>query len=567
MKANENIRTGISKGSLFFLVGLVLLVGTILSAGEALAALNGTYIINNAGGGDYASFGSARNDLVTVGVDGSVTFNVYDDGGTYVEGVTIASVIPGASASNYIRFKPASSGENVTIDAGGSNVVVQISGGASYVTFEGFHLTGSTAQPVAILSSDFNTIKMCTIDGYGGDTGLKITGGDNNVIQGNTIENNGGSIDKCIDLYNGADSNEIHNNNLYGGDTNGWGIRVQNNSDSNEISNNTIHDLNIGIYLYSDGGSNDNNIIFDNMIYGCYIGIGELGTATYSSNSTLTYFNSILSTRGFQGTYCTSPNIRNNIFSCSGDQASSDSAISLSNCSSVTSNYNDLWAPYGYIGYWNGTPYSTLATWRTASGGDANSISMSPQFASTTDLHIYSSSQCIDAATAISGYTYDWDGETRGSPPDIGADENPGGALFVDFVLFDAQALGRDVQITWTTAEEIEAAGFYLWRSEGAGEFEKITMDPIPAQGGPLFGADYTYLDSGLMIGQTYEYRLEAVNIYGQSQYEGPVAVTVGALCGAVISKTAGTMPLALVFLFVPALIGMAVKRRKIVHH
>ena len=540
--------------------------GGMAGRGAATGPLNGTYIINNGGSGDYSSFTAAVSDLNSYGVDGSVTFNVYDDGGHYNEQVTIGA-ITGASASNYIRFKPATSGESPVIDGQDTRSYGIYLNGGSYIEFWGIQVEDTINEGVYINgdAADNNTIKQCTLINVGSQTNaVRINAGDDNVIQGNAIKSEDYEA-YCITLQNSANSNEIHHNDLYGDGMSSLqiGIEINSSSDSNEISDNTIYDLHTGIFLNSYVTYTiDNTIISNNMIYGCYVGIIEIGTSTGSSNNTLTYYNSILSTRGFQGIYCSSPNIRNNIFSCSGDQASSDSAISLTNCSSVTADYNDLWAPYGYIGYWNGTPYSTLATWRTASGGDANSISSSPHYTSTTDLHLFSSSQCINAGVAISGYIYDFDGETRGSPPDIGADENPGGALFVDFVLFDAQAMGRDVLLTWSTSEEIDAAGFYLWRSEGAGEYEKITVDSIPAQGGPLFGADYTYLDPGLMVGQTYEYRLEAVNIYGQSQYEGPVSVTVGALCGVMAPGATGYVLFALAFLLVPALIVTTMKRR-----
>ncbi len=528
------------------------------SGGPLPSALNGTYTLG--GGEDYTSFSDAVSALETYGVDGSVTFLV--SGGTYSEQVSIGS-ITGASSSNYIRFQEAT-GENVTID-GGSSTAITISGG-SYIEFWGFNVT-TTATGVSISgdASDNNMIKQCAIDA--GSTAINIYEGDNNIIQGNQI------IDSRITISQRANSNTINNNELDGGGVVTSGIYMYEGCDDNIISNNTIHNCTRGIYIESqtDATHQDDNVIFNNMIYDCALGIFEahINPGSGYNNNTLFYYNSILASSGFYAYLSNSPDIRNNIFSSAGTQP--EYAIWLYDCTGVTSNYNDLWAPYGYIGRWASSSYSTLATWRTASGGDANSISKSPHFASTTDLHINSSSQCIEAGVVISGsqYQYDFDGEVRdgyskrGTLPDIGADENPGTTpLFVDFVLFDAQALGRDVQITWTTAEEIEAAGFYLWRSDGAGEYEKITVDPIPAQGGPLFGADYTYVDQDLMIGQTYEYRLEAVNIYGQSQYEGPVSVTVGALCGAMVPDATGYVLFALAFLLAPALIVTAVKKR-----
>ena len=71
----------------------------------------------------------------------------------------------------------------------------------------------------------------------------------------------------------------------------------------------------------------------------------------------------------------------------------------------------------------------SLANWQTATGNDASSISADPQFTSTTNLHIsrivpdtLSPVENIVGAT-IGAIATDFDGDTRGNPPDIGADE------------------------------------------------------------------------------------------------------------------------------------------------
>jgi hypothetical protein len=74
-----------------------------------------------------------------------------------------------------------------------------------------------------------------------------------------------------------------------------------------------------------------------------------------------------------------------------------------------SSNYNDLYATGtdGVVGLFNSTIQTTLADWRTATGQDANSISVDPQFinpngnAATGDLHISSFSPCVGAGLTL----------------------------------------------------------------------------------------------------------------------------------------------------------------------
>ena len=343
----------------------------------------------------------------------------------------------------------------------------------------------------------------------------------------------------------------------------------------NVISNNLIHGFVDGVRWGWDSypsPSAVDNVFHNNMIYDSETGFDQDGSGTLVMTNTQYYFNSVYAERPIYLDYATTANIRNNIFFCSGTTGAGDSAVNIENSTGVTSDYNDLWAPNGYIGYWNGTPQATLAGWRTASGGDANSISRNPSFVSSTDLHINSSSWCVDAGVVVTGsqYQYDIDGEVRdgyvdrGTDPDMGADENGGGTpLFVDFVLFEAEAQARTILLTWTTAEEIDTAGFTLWRRvAGIGDFEPITADLIPSQGGPLSGATYNYLDQTVSGGQTYEYELEALDIYGGSQTEGPVSVTLEAVCGATAQGTHGGLLLALLLLSMPVFIVSTVKRR-----
>ncbi|MEO6253340.1 MAG: T9SS type A sorting domain-containing protein [Ferruginibacter sp.] len=94
--------------------------------------------------------------------------------------------------------------------------------------------------------------------------------------------------------------------------------------------------------------------------------------------------------------------------------------------SNWSSNYNDLYSsdPLN-IGYWNATGYD-FANWKTTSGGDANSVSVLPNFVSTTDLHLVPATNCrLDGyGIPIAGITTDYDNQARDAgAPDMGADE------------------------------------------------------------------------------------------------------------------------------------------------
>ncbi|MCX5887739.1 MAG: hypothetical protein NT096_17855 [Proteobacteria bacterium] len=87
---------------------------------------------------------------------------------------------------------------------------------------------------------------------------------------------------------------------------------------------------------------------------------------------------------------------------------------------------------------------------------------------------------------------------------------------------FTATSSDRKVILEWTTASEIDNAGFNLYRAESAnGEYIKINFSLIPAQGSGISGATYQFIDEDVINRRTYYYKLEDIDIYGKSTFHG----------------------------------------------
>ncbi|NIN69877.1 MAG: hypothetical protein GTO63_35390, partial [Anaerolineae bacterium] len=86
---------------------------------------------------------------------------------------------------------------------------------------------------------------------------------------------------------------------------------------------------------------------------------------------------------------------------------------------------------------------------------------------------------------------------------------NPGPPTAIELSSFTAEAGADSVTLAWETAAEIDNEGFNLWRAEAAdGPYTQINPSLIPAQGSPDTGASYEYIDTGVVKGVTYYYKL-----------------------------------------------------------
>jgi hypothetical protein len=92
---------------------------------------------------------------------------------------------------------------------------------------------------------------------------------------------------------------------------------------------------------------------------------------------------------------------------------------------------------------------------------------------------------------------------------------------------FTAEVENEGIIITWITETEPNSAGFNIFRSRQENdEYIKTNPSMIPSQGNTTTGASYTYIDKPEQGGVFY-YKLEDINLQGESIFYDPVCVSV----------------------------------------
>jgi hypothetical protein len=100
-------------------------------------------------------------------------------------------------------------------------------------------------------------------------------------------------------------------------------------------------------------------------------------------------------------------------------------------------------------------------------------------------------------------------------------------ATLINLTSFTATPKFSKVIIQWSTETEIDNAGFNLYRAESEdGAYIKINASLIPAQGSSTQGAAYVFTDRNVQNRKTYFYKLEDIDLNGQSTMHGPVNTT-----------------------------------------
>ncbi len=85
------------------------------------------------------------------------------------------------------------------------------------------------------------------------------------------------------------------------------------------------------------------------------------------------------------------------------------------------------------------------------------------------------------------------------------------------------------VVVEWSTATELDTAGFNLYRAESPdGPFDQANVTLIPSSPDPLTGGEYAFTDTSVAPGITYFYQLEEVEYNGATQRFDPIQVDAG---------------------------------------
>ncbi|MBN1424587.1 T9SS type A sorting domain-containing protein [Candidatus Fermentibacteria bacterium] len=106
---------------------------------------------------------------------------------------------------------------------------------------------------------------------------------------------------------------------------------------------------------------------------------------------------------------------------------------------------------------------------------------------------------------------------------------NAGGAVPVDLASFSASATPAEVQLTWSTASELNNLGFNILRGLGSGELTTVSTEMISGAGTASTPHTYSFVDRTVSQGMTYRYWLEQVDFEGTTAMHGPVTVLVPA--------------------------------------
>ncbi|MFN7313851.1 MAG: fibronectin type III domain-containing protein [Bacteroidota bacterium] len=230
-------------------------------------------------------------------------------------------------------------------------------------------------------------------------------------------------------------------------------------------------------------------------------------------------------------------------------------AIGLSGFNSFTANHNC----YFRLGNGTGiaevasTVYDTITLWRNASGGDAASGVVNPNFvnpsgnAQTLDLHVFGTTPIESNGTLITDVTVDFDGQNRStlSPVDIGADAG----LFTPTLLpvkwnsFDVVKINNQlVSVNFSVASQTNNKWFFIERSLDGNTFNKVGQIEGAVNSNVLM--KYSFNDDISDISQGYVYyRVKQVDLDGSTSTTEIKSVLIGQDASQMLSISAYPNP------------------------
>ncbi len=441
---------------------------TVVPSGDTAAVTTTDYLIAQDGSGDFLSFNEAVTFLVNHGVSGRVNMNVAD--GTYNEQVLIPP-ITGTSEVNRVTFQSVSGDSTAVVLTWSAdstdNYTLKLDNDAKYFTFRDLTLQAEDTAYGRVLDMRWCSNHYFHNNRFSGvindntndsDLSTTVVNGDNIdsvSFENNFIENGSHGIHINEGIRNVISKNIFNNQRFKSLQvTNQEGILIVGNSiDHNEspyaivvdanysiIINNVIKSQNSdyarGIFISGDGldesgeypvkGHLANNFIYLNSSQNRGIRADELND--YGIYHNTVYISNTSSTDNVYcldlSNTCSAIDISNNIFANDSDGGA---PYLFHTTTGFTSDFNDLYSSGAVAAYLdsNGdqTDFDDLAAWQSFSGGDANSISVKPNFETEGDFRILNP-EMDNAGTPIAEVITDIEGDPRdATAPDMGADE------------------------------------------------------------------------------------------------------------------------------------------------
>jgi hypothetical protein len=190
--------------------------------------------------------------------------------------------------------------------------------------------------------------------------------------------------------------------------------------------------------------------------------------------------------------------------------------------------------PWTHMAQQTDTQWHLFRTYRVTQGATSVAgfqIDYSPVETDTADVPIIYLPAFLMSYGSGNQFVVDWIRLRQycGADPEVtvGPEELP---TAVTLLSLTAEPGIREITITWETATELDNLGFNLYRADSAdGPWTQLNASLIRSlvpPGSPV-GAVYGYEDSTIRAGITYYYRLEAVDVYGQGEFHGPVSATL----------------------------------------
>ncbi|HPI85215.1 MAG TPA: hypothetical protein PLR01_02495 [Bacteroidales bacterium] len=403
------------------------------SSSTALIKLNGTQNLiidgSNSGG---TSRDMTLNNTVASGTTAVVWIGSLGAGmgasNNVVKNCVIANGYNGSTS--YGIFIGAASGIGTT---GPDNHNVTIMNNAISKAYYGIYAGGVTTGLFNNLTIADNILGAAVSTDYIGYYAIYLNGANAPLVKGNEIYNmiTSSSTSQTGIWLNGdipnavIDGNKIHD--LQNNNTGGWGafgINVNAASVTGAlIQNNVIYNINTINYSASSTTFNPfgirlvagaNHKIYHNTVHLTGTQFNS-GTAGSLSACLLLTASSV-----------TGLDVRDNIFTNNLEGLAGSASYCVyapTGTTFGTINYNDYYAygTYGVLGFL-GTAQTTLQAWQVATGQDANSVSVIPNYVSSTDFH--PTNTAIDnLGFYLSSVPKDFDGMARTNPPDMGAYE------------------------------------------------------------------------------------------------------------------------------------------------